>query len=69
MKINNFRNSAHVDLLADIDLKNNLLVEFSDLKDKSSSNFKSFELKLRDFRNPAQVVDFWPMLTSKIIAG
>ena len=40
MKIEDFRNSAYVDLLADVDLKNNWLVEFSDLKYKSSSNFK-----------------------------
>ena len=33
---------GHVDLLVHVDLKNNWLVEFSDLKYKSSSNFKSF---------------------------
>ncbi len=37
----NWQLSAYVDLLADVDLKNNCLVEFSDLKYKSSSNFKS----------------------------
>ena len=35
MKIDNFRN------LANVDLKKNWVVEFIDLKYKSSSNFKS----------------------------
>ena len=47
MKIDNFRNLAYVDLLADVDLKNNWRVEFSDLKYKSSSNSKSIGWKLR----------------------
>ena len=40
-EIDNFRNSSYVDLLADVDLENNWLVEFIDMKYKSSSNFKS----------------------------
>ena len=38
---------AYVDLFDHVDLKNNWLVEFSDLKYKSSSNFKSIGWKLR----------------------
>ena len=43
---------ANVDLLVHIDLKNNWLVEFNDLKHKSSSNFKSIGWKLRILEIP-----------------
>ena len=38
MKIDNFRTLAYVDVLVDVDLKNNWLIEFNDLTYKSSSN-------------------------------
>ena len=42
MKIEDFRaTKLVVDLLVDVDLKNDWLVQFSDPKYKSSSNFKS----------------------------
>ena len=47
MKIDNFGILAYVDLLANVNLQNNWLVEFSDLKYKSSSNFKSIGWKMK----------------------
>ena len=48
MKIEDFRNTSWVvDLLVEVDLKNNWLVEFSDLKYKSSSNLKTLKIDLK----------------------
>ena len=58
MKIEDFRNSAYVDLLADVNLKNNWLVElFSDLKYKILLKFQVNQMKIEDFRNLIEVVD------------
>ena len=57
---------GYVDLLVDVDLKNNWLVEFSERKYKSSSNFKSIGWKLR-ILEMAPKLTFWPMLTSNIL--
>ena len=57
MKIDNFRNPACVDL------KNNSLVEFSDLKYKSSSKFKPMGWKLRILETSPKLLTFglcWP---------
>ena len=40
IKIEDFRNVAYVHLLVDVDLKNQYMVEFSDLIYKRPSNFK-----------------------------
>ena len=63
MKTDNFRNSAYVDLLANVDLQIICLVELSDLKYKSSSNFKSIGWKLRILEIPPKLLTFglcWP---------
>ena len=52
---------AHVDLLADVDLHNNWLLEFSDLKYKSFSNFKSIGWKLRILEISPKLLTFWPL--------
>ena len=56
MKIDNFRNSAYVVLLTYVDLKNNSLVEFSDLKHINILfKFQVNRMKIDYFRNSAYV--------------
>ena len=56
---------AYVDLLVHVDLKNNFLVEFSDLISRSCSNFKSIRWKVRILETLPSMLPFglcWPQI-------